>query len=131
MMSIAPLLCRYGAPTFPFHGPPTQVVASVVVTLASGSINVPLTTQATATAYDAHGVPIIGRTVAWSTSNSAVATVSGSGLVTAVGAGSASIIATVDAVSGSTPVVVSSGTGTSYFAARFFAPIYFVKRYFA
>jgi hypothetical protein len=73
------------------------------------------TTQATATPLAAAGIVLTGRPVTWSSSNSAVASVSSAGLVTAVAAGSANIVATSGSVSGQSAVTVtttppSSGT---------------------
>jgi len=61
-------------------------------------------TQLTATVKAADGRTLTDRTVAWSTSSAAVATVSGTGLVTAVGAGTATITATVESVTGTATV---------------------------
>jgi len=69
-------------------------VASVTVSPAMASIIVGQTTQLTATPKDASGNPLSGRVVTWASSATAVATVNGSGLVTGVGAGSATITAT-------------------------------------
>jgi uncharacterized protein YjdB len=66
-------------------------VASVSVALASSTITDAQTTQATATVRDANGNVLTGRTITWSSDNAAVATVSVSGVVTAVAAGSARI----------------------------------------
>ena len=86
----------------------TAVVSSVGVTLGSSSLVAGSTTQATAVASDALGNAITGRSVAWSTSNSAIATVSNLGLVTAVAGGTVSITATVDGVQGSATLVVTA-----------------------
>src|SRR5216117_2375158 len=66
-------------------------VASVTVSPATASVQVGQAVQLTATPKDANGNPLAGRTVTWTSSNTAVATVSGSGLVTGVTAGSATI----------------------------------------
>ena len=84
-------------------------VASVLVSLASSSLAVGSTTQATATTRDANEFIVTGRTVSWSSDNTQVATVgSASGVVTAVGAGSANIIATSEGQAGSAAVTVFS-----------------------
>ena len=57
-------------------------------------------------AQDASGTVLTANNVVWASSDTKVATVSG-GQVTAVGAGTASISATVDGVSGSTSVTVT------------------------
>lgn len=66
------------------------------------------TTQLQATPRTSAGTPVGGRPIAWGTRNAAVATVSGSGLVTATGVGSTRITATVDGVEGSAAVEVTS-----------------------
>jgi hypothetical protein len=82
-------------------------VASVTVSLAPSSILVTQTATATATAKDASGVTVPGAPVVWSSTDGAVATVSGSGLVNGVSAGTASIRATVNGIVGSANVSVS------------------------
>src|SRR5688500_5421602 len=84
-------------------GPPA--VATVDVS-ATGDIVVGQTTQLTATPRDASGNSLANRTVTWSTSNTSIATVSNSGVVAGVTAGSASITATVDGKTGSRTVNV-------------------------
>ena len=105
-----------------------RVVASIQVHLASSTIQVGQTTQASVTMKDRRGRPI-SRTVTWSSSDPAVATISGSGLVTAVKAGSANIIASSSGVTGSAPLTVGSapppppppppGSGTILFQEDF------------
>ena len=87
-------------------------VASVSVTLAALSLTVGQTTQAAATLLDSTGTPLSGRTIAWSSSNGMVASVSSTGLVTGLATGSANIIATSEAKSGMTQSVVSSTSAT-------------------
>jgi uncharacterized protein YjdB len=82
-------------------------VAAVTVSPSSTSITVGSMVQLTATVRDAAGNTLSGKTIAWSSSNSAVATVDGAGLVRAAGAGSATISATSDGVSGSAAVTVT------------------------
>jgi hypothetical protein len=78
-----------------------QVVASVT-TLEAGQ-----TTQLQAVTLDSAGGALTGRAPAWSSSNSAVATVSPQGLVTGVGAGSAILTATSEGRSGSVTLTVT------------------------
>lgn len=88
-----------------------SVVHSVTVSPPSANMNVGDKVQFGAS-VDA-GAGISDRTVKWSSSNSAVATVDQTGLVTAVAAGTASILATSNAntqVSGAAVVTVSAGT---------------------
>jgi uncharacterized protein YjdB len=86
----------------------TQIpVASVTVGLSASTIHVGQTTQATATTRDAGNNVLTGRVVTWSSGNPAVATVSPSGIVTAVAAGTASILATSEGQSGSATLTVN------------------------
>src|SRR5437773_1175636 len=83
-------------------------VASVAVSPASASVQVGQTVQLAATPRDANGNPLSGRAVSWASSNTAVATVSGSGLVTGVTAGSATITATSEGQGGTATITVST-----------------------
>ena len=87
-------------------------VASVDVALASTTLNVGQTTQATATLRDEDDNVLTGRAIAWTTSNAAVATVTSTGLVTAVSSGTANIIATSETVAGNASVTVTQVAGT-------------------
>jgi trimeric autotransporter adhesin len=81
-------------------------VASVTVDPPSLTLNPGLSAGLTATPRDAHGNPLSGRAVTWTTDNSAVATVSADGTVTAVGLGTATITATCEGHSGTATVQV-------------------------
>jgi uncharacterized protein YjdB len=81
-------------------------VASVSVTLASGVLNPGATTQATATTRDANNNVLTGRSIVWSSSSNAIATVSASGVVTAVALGTAQITAASEGQNGSAPLDV-------------------------
>src|SRR5690348_8261075 len=88
--------------------PSPAPVSSVSVSLAAGSLNPGQTTQATATPRDANNNVLGGRSIVWSSSNNGVATVSASGLVTAVAVGSAQIIATSEGKNGSARLTVAA-----------------------
>ena len=83
-------------------------VASVEVTPASAGVQVGGTVQLSATAKDAGGNTLSGRTVTWSSSSDAIATVSSTGLVTGRAAGSATITATSEGQSGTATVTVTN-----------------------
>lgn len=85
----------------------TTPVNSVAVTPSPASVRVGGTVQLTATPYDAVGAAIGGKTATWSSSNTAVATVNGSGLVTGVSPGTTTISATIDGYTGSAPLTVA------------------------
>jgi len=84
------------------------VLTSIVVT-PTGRLLVSIgeTLQLASATLDQNGKPLSGVTVSWSTSDAAVASVSSSGQVTAVGNGSATIRATSGSVSGTAAVSVA------------------------
>ena len=87
--------------------PAPAPVATVTVAPATATVAIGATTTLTATLRDASGTALTGRTVVWTTSNAAVATVgAGTGVVTAVGAGTATITATSEGKSASATVTV-------------------------
>lgn len=87
-------------------------VASVQVTAPDSSIVRGQTVQLTATPRTAGGAVVTGRTVSWSSGTPSVATVSTSGLVSAVGVGSAVITATVDGINGTLTITVATDVAT-------------------
>jgi uncharacterized protein YjdB len=88
----------------------TGVSANAVatVTVAPSAVTIPIagTSQLTATALNASGGVVSGKTFTWTTDNSSVARVD-NGLVTAVSPGSTTIDAAVDGKSGSAAVTVT------------------------
>ncbi|MEO6529225.1 MAG: Ig-like domain-containing protein [Gemmatimonadaceae bacterium] len=82
-------------------------VKSVSVAPQAPTVAIGSTTQLTPTVIDANDVVVTGRPVTWASSNTAIATVSGVGLVTGVGVGTAIITATSEGRSGTTTVTVS------------------------
>jgi uncharacterized protein YjdB len=82
-------------------------VATVSVSPSSATLRVTNTSQLTATVRDAGGNVLTDRTVTWSSSATAEATVSASGLVTAVAPGSATITATSEGKSGTSTMTVT------------------------
>jgi formylglycine-generating enzyme required for sulfatase activity len=83
-------------------------VAAVSVSPAAASLVVGATQQLTASARDASGNALTGRAVSWTSSAASVATVSAQGVVTAVAAGTSTITATVEGVTGSATVTVAT-----------------------
>ncbi len=88
--------------------PAPAPVSSIVVTLSATSIQVGQTSNASAVLRDALGNVLTGRSIAWSSSNTTIATVSASGVVTGGAAGSASIRATSEGVTGSANVSITA-----------------------
>lgn len=90
-----------------------QAVASVAVTPRTTTLaSLGATQQFAASPMDRSGKPLAGRLVTWASSNSSVATVSSSGLVTARSNGSATITATSEAGRGSASVSVAQAAAT-------------------
>ena len=83
-------------------------VASVSLSPTTASLTTGQTVQLAATPKDASGNPLTGRAVTWTSNNGSVASVNGSGLVTALAAGSATITATSEAKSGTASVAVTT-----------------------
>lgn len=84
-------------------------VATVAVNPDTATVPVGTTRQLTATAHDAGGNPLTGRAVEWSSSDTTVAKVSASGVVTSVKTGSATITATVEGKTGTSRVTSVPG----------------------
>src|SRR3989441_101346 len=97
----------YAGTTVTVHPVP---VASVAVSPASPSIAVGQTVQLAAVTKEAAGNVLTGRTVTWTTSNSSVATVSASGLLTGVTIGTATITATSEGVASTAATTVTAPT---------------------
>ena len=81
-------------------------VAVVTVNSATTILQPTQTTQLSFTMVDAQSNPVTNRPTVWASSNPAVATVSSSGLVTAVGAGTAQVTVTIDGVTGTRTITV-------------------------
>ena len=91
----------------PVVAPPAPVPASVTISPGSARLDaLGVTVQLTATVHDQYGQVMSGALVIWASDDASIASVSGSGLVTAVGNGSVSITATSGSVSGGAVVTV-------------------------
>lgn len=82
-------------------------VTTVSVSPGSVSLNPDSSRQLTAVARDALGNLVTGRATSWASGNPSVATVSASGMVTALGVGTSQVSATVGGVTGSASVAVA------------------------
>lgn len=91
-----------------FHDAFAAAVFAVDVSPASPSVEVGSTVQLTATPKDVDGNPLLGRAVTWLSGDESIATVSNWGLVTGRSAGSATITATCEGVSGTAGVAVTA-----------------------
>jgi hypothetical protein len=85
-----------------------ESVAHVVIALSAAAIKAGGWTQANAVATDAQGTVLTGRSVMWSSQNTAVATVSGLGIVQGIRPGSTNVIASVGGVVGSASITVAA-----------------------
>jgi hypothetical protein len=87
-----------------------QPIASVIVAPSAAMLSVGGTQQLTATPQDANGTALIGRAVTWASDDTAIATVSATGLVAAVAPGSAMITATSEGTSGVAAITVHNSS---------------------
>jgi plastocyanin len=85
------------------------VITAVTIAATATTLEPGTTAQLTATARNSAGGALPGAAT-WSSSNQAVATVSGTGLVTAVANGNATITATISGVTGTRSIVVGKIT---------------------
>src|SRR5437879_2606196 len=83
-------------------------VASVAVSPAAATMSMGATQQLSASPKDAAGNVLTGRVITWTSSNTAIATVSATGLVTGVAAGTATITVTSEGQSGTASVAVAN-----------------------
>ena len=98
---------KTGTSAITVSAPAPVPVATVSVSPASSSLLVGATAQLSATTRDANNNVLTGRVITWGSNSTGIATVSGSGLVTAIAAGSATITATSEGQSGSASVNVT------------------------
>lgn len=111
VMAQAPVATLTGSATcgdahVTFHAQRAAAVASLNVTPGSASAIVGGTLSLTAELRAASGARVFGRAVSWATDSALVATVSPQGLVTAVGAGPATISASTGGLTGSASITV-------------------------
>ena len=92
----------------------TQPVASVTVSPNGAVLQPGATMQLSALTRDAGGSVLAGRTVTWTTGNALIATVSASGLVTAVGSGTVNVTATSEGVAGTAVIVTNGPSGNRF-----------------
>ncbi|MGH7498275.1 MAG: Ig-like domain-containing protein, partial [Gemmatimonadales bacterium] len=90
----------------------TSVVGSISVSPSSASLTTGQTKQLGATVLDAAGAVLSGQTIAWSSANTAAATVSSSGLVTAVAPGTVNITASTGGKDAQSAITVADPAPT-------------------
>lgn len=108
--------CDGNAPTggsTPPPPPPPAAVTSVTVSPKTVTLTTGASAKVSAAAKDANGTTVTGKTVVWTSSKPSVASVNSSGSVTALAAGTATIKATVDGVSGQAAVSVTAPVATT------------------
>src|SRR5437868_6210712 len=110
-------------------GASTAAIASVTLSPAGATVTVGNVQQLTATLKDAAGNVLLGRVVTWTSSNTGVATVSGTGLVTGGAPGSATVTATSEGISGTAAVTVTAvSSGGTVLLQENFADAAFAAR---
>jgi alpha-tubulin suppressor-like RCC1 family protein len=118
LAGLALLLLACGKDSTAPPPPPPAAVASVAVAPTTSTLTVGDTVRLVASVKDASGNVLTDRVVTWVSGNPAVATVSGTGLVTGVRADAQeiTITATSETVSGSAGITVSAPVPTVSFA---------------
>jgi uncharacterized protein YjdB len=92
---------------------PPKTITSIAVSASNANVAMGSTQQFTATAtYSDNSTADVTTTAAWTTANSAVASINSSGLLTGEAAGSTTITATLNGVSGNTGFIVTIAPGT-------------------
>ncbi|PYO70297.1 MAG: hypothetical protein DMD69_00115 [Gemmatimonadetes bacterium] len=100
---------KSGTAAITVTAPPAPApVATVAVSPASASVAAGQAVQLSAVTKDSAGTVLTGRTVTWASSNSGIASVSGSGFVTGVTVGAATITATSEGKSGTAAITVTA-----------------------
>ena len=103
-----------GAVSFTILPAGTATLSSIAVTPANGSVAAGTTSQLTATGtYSDGSTRNLTNTVAWSSSNASVATVSSTGVASGVVAGMVTIQAQFGSVTGQAPLTVTTATLSS------------------
>lgn len=102
---------KTGTTALTVSAPASAPVASITVSPANPELEPGVVTQFSAVVSDAAGNPITGRTIAWSSTNSAVASVDANGRVSANTAGTTEISAATGGKVGSTVLTVLPKTG--------------------
>ena len=101
------LLAACGGDGGPVATPQPKPVASVTVSPASLSLLVGQSGTLAAEAKDASGAVLSGRTITWSSSDGAIATVSTAGMVTGVAVGTATVSAASEGKTGVATITVA------------------------
>ncbi len=102
------VVCSGGGTSVTTEPPPAAVVTTVAVTPASATLLAGGTQPLAVTVKDQSGNTMAGQSVEWSTNNSQAATVTTSGMVTALAAGQATITATSGGKTGTSDVTVTA-----------------------
>ena len=106
-----PAAATFGACNDDGETPPPAEVATVNVSPASGSITVGASQSFAGTALDINGQPINGAAFSWTSTNALVASVSSTGVATALAEGDTTIVATAaNGVAGSATLHVTTAT---------------------
>lgn len=93
--------------------PPAPVLTTLNVVLTNSSVNVGASVVATAAGFDQNNASISTSVVAWSVGSPTVASISSSGVLTGLSAGTTTVVATVGAKTGNASLSVISPTAAS------------------
>ena len=120
VVSLSILGCGKESPAGPAGGDaPTPVATTLTLSASVLSFSsLGATEQLSATVLDQNGATMAGASLAWASSASSVASISPTGLITAVADGTATITATTDGVNGTATVVVDQVSTQSTFTVQ-------------
>ena len=97
----ASVSCGGGGNSTGGTGPVTPVLTTINVSISNSAVNVGSTVNASASGFDQNGAAIALGTISWSVGSATIASITSSGVVTGLVAGSTSVTATVGAKQGS------------------------------
>jgi len=103
--------------------PPPAAISLIELTPATASVAVGKTAALTATPRDAAGVALTGRTLSWTSSSSAVATVDANGVVSGVAAGNATISVSAEGKTATAAITVTAPVVVAPVATVAVAPV--------
>jgi hypothetical protein len=108
--TISILACGGDSPSSPSGNTNGTMIVSIAISPPVLNLQVGQTATLTVTALSSTGTALSGKTFTWSSSNAAVASVSSSGVVTALTAGSTTISATSEGVTASAIATITANS---------------------
>lgn len=102
----ATVSCGGGGSSSGSTGPVTPVLTTINVSISNSAVTVGSTVNSSASGFDQNGAAIALGVISWSTGSATIASITSSGVITGLVAGSTSVTATVGAKQGSATLTV-------------------------